>query len=329
MNKESLTISQIYAKGKENLKKMGVDLVNPPWPRIVPSVKVNRKYLDSLFFQPKFLNPPNVDTNLTVFGAKLRTPVFCSAISKLPYMSETAIADIAKGIASAGAFIMLGIGSSAELQSAIDTGAPVVKIVKPYRRTELIYEKIRDAENRGCVAVGMDIDHFYGVLVVDKIVRTELFSPQHTSELKQLISQTKLPFIIKGVLSTSDAEKAVELGASAIVVSNHGSGAFAFSIPSMIALPKIAESVGNKLPLLVDTGFETGNDVFKALAFGAKATGFATSMLLAWAADGSRGVGNLINQITAELHRTMGATGCPNLSAINSSMIIEIPLARE
>jgi len=325
MNEESLTISQIYAKGIENLKKRGVDWVYPAGGRIGPPVSANRHYLDSLFFETKFFDPVDVDTSLTIFGVKLKTPVFCSAISRLDYMSETDMTDIARGIADAGSLIMLGIGGSSELQSAIDTRVPVVKVVKPYQRTELIYEKVRDAESRGCVAVGMDIDHFYGVLRGNSVIRTELFGPQGTDELKQVISQTKLPFIVKGVLSVSDAEKAVQLGASAIVVSNHGSGAIDFSIPSMIALPKIVERVGDKVTVLIDTGFQTGNDVFKALAFGAKAVGFASPVILAVAANGAQGVELLINQLTAELRRTMAATGCPNLPAIERSIIVQIP----
>lgn len=329
MSEKQLTIPEIYAKGKENLKKTGFDWVYPPGRKLGPSIKANRKYLDSLFFEPKFFDPVDVDTSFTIFGVKLRTPVFCAAITRQSYMSETSLAEIARGVADAGSLIMLGIGGSPDLQSAIDTGAPVVKVVKPYRNTELIYEKVRDAEKRGCVAVGMDIDHFYGLLRGDRIEMTETFSPQRTSELQQLISQTKLPFIIKGVLSVSDAEKAVQLGASAIIVSNHGSGSFDFSVPSMAALPKIVDSVGDKVTVLVDTGFETGNDVFKGLAFGAKAVGLATPMILAWAADGSKGAELLLNQVTAELHRTMGGAGCANLSAIKRATIIKMPLIQE
>ncbi len=329
MTEESLTISQICAKGKENLKKMGVDWVYPAGRKMGPSVRANRRYLDSLFFEPRFFEPVAVDTTLTIFGLKLKTPIFCSAISRPPYMPETGLVDIAKGVANAGSLMMLGIGGSAELQNVIDTGVPAVKIVKPYRRTELIYKKVRDAESRGCVAVGMDIDHFYGVLRGDRVERTELFGPQHTLELKQLISQARLPFIIKGVLSVSDALKAVELGATAVVVSNHGSASFDFSVPSMTTLPKIVDSVGSKLTVLVDTGFETGNDVFKALALGAEAAGFVSSMILALFADGSKGVELLIEQITAELSRTLAAAGCPDLSAPMRSMLIEMPLIRE
>jgi 4-hydroxymandelate oxidase len=318
------SISQIYAKGIENLKERGVDWVYPAGRKLGPSVKANRRYLDSLFFEPKFFDPIEVNTDFRIFDTELRTPVFCSPISRLPYMSENDIVNIAKGIAGAGSLMMLGIGSTSDMQSAIDAGAPVVKIVKPYRKTELIYEKIRDAENHGCVAVGMDIDHFYGLLMEDSVLRAEQFAPQHTDELQQIISETKLPFIVKGVLGVSDAEKALRLGASAIIVSNHGSGSFDFSIPSMIALPKIVARVGDKIDVFVDTGFETGNDVFKAIACGAKAVGFASPFILAVAADGSKAVKLLVNQITAELQRTMAAAGCPDLSSISNSAIQHI-----
>jgi len=324
MAEQLLTVSQIYDKGRENIKSKGTEW-SYPGGGFGPSVLANRKYLDSLFFETKFLDPVDVDTSFSIFGLKLRIPAFCSAISQTTYMDETSLSEIAQGIAKAGSFIMLGIGGSEELQSAIDTGAPVVKMIKPYRNTDLIYNKLHEAENRGCVAVGMDIDHFYGLQrVTGEVQRTETFAPQQTEELRQLMSQSKLPFIIKGVLSLTDAEKAFQLGASSILVSNHGSGSLAFSLPSVIALPRIVEKYGDKLTILVDTGFETGNDILKGLALGAKGIGFGSPMILAWAAGGSSMVEMLVNQLTAELSRTMAATGCPNLAAINRSIIVPL-----
>jgi len=325
MKKKPLSISQIYDKGKKSLEKSGSKWRYPPDSDIGASVRVNRKYLDSLFFEPKFLDPVEVDTSCTFFGVRLKTPIFCSPISQMDFLSDDGLVEIARGVKNAGGLMMLGIGGSGELQRSIDIGAPVVKIVKPYRNTEMIHKKVREAEERGCVAVGMDIDHFYGRLAGDQVERDELFAPQSSEVLKEAISQTKLPFIIKGVLSVSDAERAAALGASAIIVSNHGRGAVDFTVPSMTALPGISDSVANKLTVFVDTGFKTGNDILKALAFGAKAVGFASSMLLAFAADGSAGVELLINQITAELRRTMAVTGCTDLEAIKRSIIREMP----
>jgi len=94
--------------------------------------------------------------------------------------------------------MMLGIGGSEMLQQSIDTGTPIVKMVKPYRDAELIYQKVRDANARGCIAVGMDIDHFYGGFRDGRARLTETFSPKRSGEIVQAISATKLPFIIKG-----------------------------------------------------------------------------------------------------------------------------------
>ena len=327
MTEEELTISQTYTRGKEFFEKLGQARQFSPDSDIGASVQANRNYLDSLFFETKLLDTGEADTSLTLFGVKLKTPVFASPMGvSINNIASTAMNDIARGVGNAGSLMMIGFGNSKELQGVIDTGAPVVKIVKPYQNTELIFKKVRDAESRGCVAVGMDIDYFYGRRFGgDRVDRTNLYGPQRTDTLKQVISQTKLPFIIKGVLSPQDANKAVKIGASAIIVSNHGNDALDFSMPSMIALPRIVESVGNKLTVFVDTGFKTGNDVLKALAFGAKATGFASSMLLAWGADGANGVESLINQITAELQRSMATTGCLNLAAITKSIIQQVP----
>ncbi len=147
MSKEkSLSISKIYSKGKKYLDKDGVKWKTPPDSTLGNHLKANRSYLDSLFFEPKFLDPVKPDTSCTIFGVKLKSPIFCSPISKAPFMTNTALVEIAQGVKEAGAIMMLGIGGSTDLQKVIDTGAPVVKIVKPYRQTNLIFEKVREAE---------------------------------------------------------------------------------------------------------------------------------------------------------------------------------------
>lgn len=326
MREKPLSLSELYAKGKQNLDKAGFKRYWSPESNIGASVPANRRYLDSLFFWTKFLDPAEVDMSCTLFGVKLKVPIFSSPMgsSIRKRIDENILTDIACGVRDAGSLMMVGIGGSYELQRVIDTRVPTVKMVKPYRNTDLIFKKVRDAESRGCVATGMDIDYFYGHRPGgDRIERTNLYGPQSTETLKQLISQTKLPFILKGVLSVQDAERAAQIGASAIIVSNHGNDAIDFSIPSMMALPHIVEKVGNKLTVLVDTGFKTGNDVLKALAFGAKAAGFASSMLLGWGANGTKGVEEVINLISAELKRTMAATGCPNLASVTRSIIYQ------
>jgi 4-hydroxymandelate oxidase len=322
---EHMTVSEIYTRGAAQLEKRGYKRAWSPDAQLGTSLQGNRAYLDSLFFVPRFLEAVESDTTVTMLGQTLQSPVFCSPMSGWGQISDSILEDCARGLKKAGSMMMLGIGGSDELQQAIDTGVPVAKIVKPYRDTDLIFRKLQDAERRGCVAVGMDIDHFYGRLTGDAVGLTETFAPQSKETLRQAIATTKLPFVIKGVLGTDDALKAVELGASAIMVSNHGRASFDCMLPSAVALPEIVEAVGQQVEVYVDTGFRTGNDVVKALALGARAVGFASSMLLAWGAAGEEGVTNLVLQLSAELRRTMSALGCADCAAVEDAELQELP----
>jgi 4-hydroxymandelate oxidase len=327
MKEKQLSISETYSKGKERLEQIGFHRMYPPDNCLDATIQANRKYLDSIYFRTKFLNPVPVETSIELFGLKLKTPVYSSALSGFNKLSNTALSEIARGVKNAGSLMMLGIGGASDMKEAVEAGVPVIKIIKPYRKEELIYRELKEAEEIGCIAVGMDIDHFYGVRGRDeKLTNVELFSPQSTEILHHIISSTRLPFIVKGVLHPDDAKEAVRIGASAIVVSSHLWSTVDFVIPPIVALPEIVNAVGDKVTVLTDTGFKTGNDVMKALALGAKAVGFASSILLAWGAGGADGVENLINQLTEELRRTMASTQCPHIRAINSSVIVDLPL---
>jgi len=143
--------------------------------------------------------------------------------------------------------------------------------------------------------------------------------------IRQAISLTKLPFIIKRVLSISDTEKAIELGASAIIVSNQNYGFFDFGTPSVMALPEIVKVVDGRVTVLVDTEFRTGNDVFKGLALGTQAVGFAAPVLMASNAGGADYVEQFIGFIATELKRTMAICGCSDLSTIENSLLVTSP----
>jgi isopentenyl diphosphate isomerase/L-lactate dehydrogenase-like FMN-dependent dehydrogenase len=224
--------------------------------------------------------------------------------------------DISRGLKAAGAVMTLGIGGSEDVQTAIDTGVPVVKFVKPYRNTDLIFQKLEDAERRGCMAVGMDIDHFFGRLIGDVVDMKDTFGPQSEETMRKAIAHTKLPFIIKGVLGADDARRAVDLGVRAVVVSNHGKASLENATPAVAALPEVVGAVGHQIEVYVDTGFKTGNDIVKALAMGAKAVGFANSILLAWGAGREDGVRQFVELLGAEMRRTMSALGCADCASL-------------
>jgi isopentenyl diphosphate isomerase/L-lactate dehydrogenase-like FMN-dependent dehydrogenase len=324
MSESLTTLSELYEKGTAGLREAGFARPLPPDAALGTPLTVNREYLDSLFFTPRFLSSVAADPRSSILNVPVSVPVFCGPMAGWKTLGADALVETARGLKAAGALLMLGIGGSDEMQRAIDTGVPVVKIVKPYRNTDLIFQKLEDAEGRGCVGAGMDVDHFHGRLVGDAVDLTDTFGPQSEETLRRAIAHTKLPFVIKGVLGVDDAKKAVDLGARAIVVSNHGRQSLDCAIPSVIALPDIVAAVSDRLEVYVDTGFRTGNDIVKALALGAKAVGFANSVLLAWGAGREDGVRRLVDLLRAEVTRTMSALGCADCEAVRRAPLRHI-----
>ena len=138
---------------------------------------------------------------------------------------------------------------------------------------------------------------------------------------KQIIDYAKKPFIIKGVMTVRGALKALEAGASGIVVSNHG-GRVQDQCPSTAeVLPAIADAVGGKLTILVDGGLRNGTDIFKALAMGADGVLIGRPFVTMVYGGGSEGPAVLVKKLQAELADTMAMCGAHNLAEIRRDML--------
>ena len=129
-------------------------------------------------------------------------------------------------------------------------------------------------------------------------------------ELKFLRRHTRLPLLLKGVLHPDDARKALELGVDGLVVSNHGGRQIDGAVASLEALPRIADAVGGRIPVLLDSGVRGGADVFKALALGATAVCLGRPYVYGLALAGSRGVAEVISNVLAEFDLSLGLAGC-------------------
>ncbi|OPB00391.1 alpha-hydroxy-acid oxidizing enzyme [Pseudomonas fluorescens] len=133
----------------------------------------------------------------------------------------------------------------------------------------------------------------------------------------------KGPMIIKGILDPQDAREALSFGADGIVVSNHG-GRQLDGVPSTAkALPPIADAVGNNLTVLVDSGIRSGLDVVRMLALGAKAVLLGRSTVFALAAEGQRGVENMLDIFTQEMRVAMTLTGVTSIDKIDHTTLVQ------
>lgn len=142
-------------------------------------------------------------------------------------------------------------------------------------------------------------------------------------DLRWLRQQTKLPLIIKGILSPDAARKAVDMGADALVVSNHGGRVLDGAMASIEALPAIRAAVGAQFPLLLDSGIRQGTDVFKALALGANAVLVGRPQMHALAVAGMLGVAHMLHLLRAELELTMAQMGCAALQQISPAALYQ------
>lgn len=140
-------------------------------------------------------------------------------------------------------------------------------------------------------------------------------------DVEWLLSFAKRPVILKGVLWAEDAERAVKIGAAGVIVSNHG-GRTLDTVPAAIdALPRVAERVAGRVPVLMDGGVRRGTDVFKALARGANAVLIGRPYLWALAAAGPVGVAHVLRILRAELEVAMVLAGCPTVGRITKEAL--------
>ena len=144
--------------------------------------------------------------------------------------------------------------------------------------------------------------------------------PLTLSELEQYVKMAGLPFVIKGVLSVTDAAKCLKAGVQGIVVSHHH-GIIPYAASPLMVLPRIAEAVRGKMKIIVDCGIADGSDVFKALALGADAVCVGRAILPSMQAEGAKGVEAYLRQMNAELKGIMARTGFSTPSLIDSSAI--------
>lgn len=330
--KALLGYGELYSKGMERARESGaLDLLDVGG-ETKSQNRLNREYMESLTFEMRMLDSVFASTETTILGHKVPHPIQSTAYCDGRFLNRVSqhwqasyLEEIAEAIAEAGTWIWAGHVGAQMLQRMVNTGAPTVRIVKPFasknrdESNDIIY-LLKDAEDRGCVAVGMDIDIFYGEKTGDEYPYRYPFGPKSMDEMHRYVEATKLPFIVKGVLSVADALKCQEIGAKAIMVSHHGGEAIDYAVPILRVLPHIKKAVPD-MTIFVDTGFRRGTDILKALALGADGVCVLTILMIAYAGYGKRGVVDMFQNLAAELRRNMSICGCATIADIDPSII--------
>ncbi len=269
-----------------------------------------------------------VSTQTKLFGHTFRLPVFAGPVGAVSmhygdaYVDQTYNKVLVKACKDAGIMAFTGdgmddqimIGATQNIKENDGIGVPTIK---PWAK-EMVVEKLKLAKEADALAIAMDIDAA-GLPFLKGFVPPA--GRKNVAELKEIVQEIDVPFIVKGILSVKGALKAKEAGASCIVVSNHGGRVLDDTPATADVLEEIVQAVGKDMTILVDGGIRSGQDIFKALALGADGVLVARPFVNMIYGAQEEGVKALVDQLEQELIDTMEMCGASTIQEITRDMI--------
>lgn len=264
----------------------------------------------------------------TLFGHDLSMPVLAAAIGGTAMNMKADLSEaeyssaVVSGAIQAGVLAMTGDGPK---QEVFDGGIAAIKkeqgrgitIIKP-REPERIVKLANEAAQAGAVAFGIDID---AAALVNMTRMGQPVGPKSFAELEYIKRNTRIPFIVKGIMTVDDALACVEAGVDAIVVSNHGGRSLDHTPGTAEVLPAIAKAVQGRLVVMADGGVRSGIDVLKMLALGAEFVLIGRPIIVGAVGGAAMGVKVVMDRIASELKTAMILTGTSDVRSVSSRVI--------
>lgn len=274
-----------------------------------------------------------VSTDVSYFGYSFKAPIFAGPVGAVKSHYSDKYSDMEynkimlEQMNKDGLLAFTGDGKdesvvieACEALSRLDgRGIPTIK---PWDISTM-KRKIDLANKANCIAIACDIDAS-GLPFLKN--NNPPAGAKTVEELKEIIKYAAKPFIIKGIMTVKGALKAIEAGASAIVVSNHGGRVLDDSMPTALALPQIVKAVGGRCLVFVDGGIRSGADIFKAIALGADGVLIARPYAVALYGAGAQGIHIYNEKLISELEDVMLMAGARTIKDITPEMITKINL---
>ncbi len=297
------------------------------------TVAANRAALGRVGLVPSVATGVGQASSATdLLGVPLAVPVLTAPMGPVELIDPGGAVSVARGAAAAGIATIAALTSAPVLEEVAKVECPLLFQLYWWGNRDWISRMIERIEAAGAAAVVITVDapaygtrrrdmensfDHHGQMVMPNLAgapaeRAERLAHQaafHWDDLEWLCSRTRLPTVVKGILSARDARSAVEVGAAAIYVSNHGGRALAGQVGTADALEDVAEAIGAMVPIIVDGGFRTAEDVAKGLALGATAVALGRPVAWALAAGGADGVGEFVNLIGEDLRTALTILG--------------------
>ena len=271
------------------------------------------------------------DTRLTLWGRELTLPVMAAPIGSVGNNLGSDMSDprycevVINGCHKAGT--LAGIGDTAKpesLRQGLDQikslGRSVIPFIKPWSLDE-VARRMDMVVEAGCDICGMDVDAAGLTLLrrLDAPVSTR--TQAELAGFVKLAHDRGLKFIVKGIMAVDEARMAADVGADAVLVSNHGGRVLDCTPGTAEVLPAIAAAVGKDTIVLMDGGVRSGVDILKALALGAKAVLICRPVAIAGHGDEENGIPKYFAMLREELSQAMRLTGCADLASITDRIL--------
>jgi 4-hydroxymandelate oxidase len=319
------------------------------------TLRANREAFDRLYLRAmRMVDTSAVDTRLELLGQPLTSPiVIAPAGSQRAFHPEGELAT-ARAAASRDHLQILSNVSTVSIEEVIEArGGPVWFQLYPTSDWSVAEKMLTRAEQAGAPVVVLTVDLHSGSNRV-AMMRYMSMDDRDCSDchdqtredawldrkpmyqgtgavsegfdtpgmnwdfVRRLKGSTGMKVVIKGIVTAQDAEAALRQGVDAVIVSNHGGRAEASGWATLDSLPEVVGAVGGEIPVMVDSGFRRGTDIFKALALGADAVCIGRAYLWGLAAFGQPGVEKVLDILRAELAMVMGQMGTPGLVDIGA-----------
>jgi 4-hydroxymandelate oxidase len=282
----------------------------------------------------------SVDTRVRVLGRELPAPVCVAPMGYQILAHPAGEVATARGARRAGALLTVSSRSSRRIEEVAAEAGPWWFQVYVLRDRGLTAELVRRAAAAGASALALTGDTPYlgrrrrdrdPVLVPDEIFGVNLGDGFDRALAEQAADVTYddiawlaeisgLPVVVKGVLRGDDARDCAAAGAAGVWVSNHGGRQLDGAVATAVALPEVADAVGDRVEVYADGGIRTGTDVLRALALGARAVFVGRPVLWHLATGGEDAVADGLGRLTDELAHAMGLAGVTTTAAVGRSL---------
>ena len=322
------------------------------------TLSANRRAFEDYYLRPmRMVDSHEVSLETTLLGQKLESPIVLAPVgSQGAFHAEAELASARAARAQQHLQILSNVASNPIEDVIAARGGPVWFQLYPTNQWSTARMMLERAEAAGAPVVVLTVDLNSGSnrVLLGQYKRTDdrdcsachgsgsfedflrmnpmyegsrvTYADFNTSGmtwdyLERIRKATAMKIVVKGIVTREDAASAVNAGADAVYVSNHGGRAEASGRGALESLPEVVEAVNGRVPIMVDSGFRRGTDIFKALAIGADAVCIGRAYIWGLAAFGQAGVEKVLEMLNAELRMVMGQIGATSIEGISARHI--------